>query len=94
VLWAVGRRLKSSTETAASDGDRRLSQVQQAVKNCGLTAREAEVAYYAYRGYSARGTGDALGVSEHTVKNHLANAYRKLGVHSKQELIEFVDNAH
>ncbi|RZI43994.1 LuxR family transcriptional regulator [Herbaspirillum sp. HC18] len=33
-----------------------------------------------------------LGVSRHTIRNQLANAYQKLGIHSKAELIRLVSN--
>ena len=34
---------------------------------------------------------EALIVSESTVKAHLSHVYRKLGIHSKQELIALID---
>ena len=32
-----------------------------------------------------------LGLSEETVKTHMGNVYRKLGIHSQQELIDLVE---
>jgi DNA-binding CsgD family transcriptional regulator len=46
----------------------------------------------ASRGYSAKRIAGALFLSEQTVKNHLSNSYRKLGIHSKQSLISLVDS--
>lgn len=57
-----------------------------------MTPRELEVVTYTYRGYSAKKIAETLLVSESTVKAHLTHAYRKLGVHTKQELIALVDN--
>lgn len=57
-----------------------------------VTPRELEVVTYAYRGYSAKKIAETLLVSESTVKAHLTHAYRKLGVHTKQELIALVDS--
>jgi DNA-binding CsgD family transcriptional regulator len=39
------------------------------------------------RGYTDRKIGDALNISEHTVRSHLKNLYRKLDVSSKPEAV-------
>jgi DNA-binding NarL/FixJ family response regulator len=48
-----------------------------------LTARERDVLEIASRGLSNREVGAALGISEHTVKFHLAAIYAKLGVSTR-----------
>lgn len=48
-----------------------------------LTAREREALQLLSSGRSNQQIATALGVSPNTVKNHLANAYRKLGVSSR-----------
>ena len=40
------------------------------------------------RGQSVADISSELGVSENTAKTHIKNVYRKLGVHSKQDIIE------
>ena len=52
-----------------------------------LTSREREVARLAAQGYSAPHIGRLLFISERTVETHLANAYAKLGLESKLELV-------
>jgi DNA-binding CsgD family transcriptional regulator/tetratricopeptide (TPR) repeat protein len=52
-----------------------------------LSRRECDVATLAASGSSSRSIGLRLGISERTVENHLANAYAKLRVHSRAELI-------
>ncbi len=52
-----------------------------------LSPRERDVATLAMSGSSSRSIGLRLGISERTVENHLANAYAKLRVHSRAELI-------
>ena len=48
-----------------------------------LTAREHDVLEIASRGLSNREVGGELGISEHTVKFHLAAIYGKLGVSTR-----------
>jgi DNA-binding CsgD family transcriptional regulator len=52
-----------------------------------LTGREREVAELAALGHTAREIGERLFISSRTVETHLANAYGKLGVASKRELV-------
>jgi DNA-binding CsgD family transcriptional regulator len=52
-----------------------------------LTRREREVARLAAQGRSAREIAAQLYIGERTVETHLANAYAKLGVPSKLDLV-------
>lgn len=51
-----------------------------------LSARETDVARLAARGLRNRDIGEALGLTESTVKMHMGNAFDKLGVTSRAEL--------
>lgn len=51
----------------------------------GLSGRELEILLLAARGLSNRKIGDALHLSEATVKRHLANIYAKIKVNSRGE---------
>jgi len=55
-----------------------------------LTARELEVVQRAAEGKTNRAIAKELGVSEHTVKNHLFRAFDKLGVSSRVELLFYL----
>lgn len=57
----------------------------------GLSKKELEVMGLLYRGYSAKRIAKALYVSENTVRSHTSSIYKKLAVHSKQELMMLVD---
>ena len=48
-----------------------------------LTEREREILTIAARGLRSRDIGDLLGLRERTVTTHLANIYKKLGVHGR-----------
>ena len=52
-----------------------------------LTARQSEVLHLVATGRSAKGIALALDPGIDTVKNHLAEAYRLLGVHNRVEAI-------
>jgi DNA-binding CsgD family transcriptional regulator len=56
----------------------------------GLTRRERQVAEALARGDRVAAIGRALCLTPGTVRNHLSSAYRKLGVHGQQELIELL----
>jgi len=57
----------------------------KATTGSDLTRREREVLSRAASGMSNREVGAALYVTEQTVKFHLGNIYRKLGVHNRTE---------
>ncbi|GAB3111828.1 hypothetical protein G8770_11760 [Aestuariicella hydrocarbonica] len=50
-----------------------------------LTPREMHVLEGIYAGQSNATMGDRLNLSEHTIKSHLYNAYKKIGVNSRLE---------
>lgn len=52
-----------------------------------LTAREREVLHWLRLGKTNEEIGLILGISRHTVKNHLERIYQKLGVHSRYEAL-------
>ncbi len=54
----------------------------------GLTEREEQVATLLAQGNSQRRIAELMGVSIGTVQTHIKAVYRKLGIHSKQELID------
>lgn len=83
-------KLKSQLGAMPTDDlETALSKTQQAV---GLSDRQMDIVRYAYRNWTAQRIADELFISEGTVKTHLKTIYRKASVHSKQELIDLVDN--
>ena len=57
----------------------------------GLTPKECTVSLLMARGYAIRRIAEIEVVSENTVKSHVRGAYRKLGVHTRQELIDVIE---
>lgn len=55
-----------------------------------LTPRERQVVMLAVRRFRSREISNELGIAVRTVDNHLASAYRKLGVTNRLELAEVV----
>ena len=55
----------------------------------GLTRREADVLELLADGLSTRETADVLSIAVETVRKHVQAIYRKLGVSSRAEAIEF-----
>lgn len=56
-----------------------------------LTPRELEITQLLARGRNKRHISQGLNLSEETVKTHMGNIYRKLFVHTQQELIDLVE---
>ena len=57
-------------------------------EECGLSPREEEVLNLLARGRTGAYIAEALFVSRETVKVHVRHIYEKLGVHSRQELLD------
>lgn len=56
-----------------------------------LSARECEVADLMRHGNTVAVIARRLYISENTVRGHTKSIYRKLGIHSKQELIDLLN---
>jgi DNA-binding NarL/FixJ family response regulator len=65
-----------------------LKEVQEPrVKGYGLTDREEEILRELVRGASYKKIADRLGLSVHTVNNHIRKIYEKMQVHSRGEAV-------
>lgn len=78
----------STGEDAEDDGAYRFDQVTAAYD---LTKRESETAYLFFKGYSAKRIAELHFVSLNTTQSHLRSVYKKLDVHSRQDLIDLVE---
>ncbi len=66
--------------------------LSEMIEEAGLTSREAEVFHIIVRGHNAHYVADTLCVSFSTAKTHTCNIYKKLDIHSQQDLIEAVEH--
>lgn len=77
----------SSTPSTALD--ERCDYVRQ---HFGLTERETDMVRLLAHGRSKTSISKELFISENTVKSYTRNVYSKLNIHSKQQLLDILDN--
>ena len=58
-----------------------------------LSPRELQVSLLMLDGFTAAAASEKLGISIATVKFHLGNAYRKIGIQSKSELVQLAKHS-
>jgi DNA-binding CsgD family transcriptional regulator len=82
------RRLaaRAATLVAKCEGSITPTLADKVKRPSRLTQRELTVARLASQGHSSKAIARQLAVSVRTVDSHLARAYQKLGVVSRQEL--------
>ena len=85
------RALRSLDERSSSPEDGIDRAVIRAMREYGLSAREGEVLGYLARGRSQPYIQEALYLSKSTISTHVKHIYRKMDVHSKQELLNTLD---
>ena len=77
----------------AQAGAERERQVFAAVADeFGLSSREHEVFALLAQGHTSAFIAEATGITPGTAKAHVAHIYQKLGVHSKDEMLELVES--
>lgn len=70
------------------------NELRKVLVTLGLTPREIDVAEGLLEGKSIRENGRELFVSYFTVQNHRKNIYRRLGVHSRKQFLDLVEEAY
>ena len=91
----------SASEAPAFDGVREVvvsrdmttEYCRQMKRRYSLTNRESDVLELILRGQFVPQMAEALCVSENTVRSHCKTLYKKLGVHSRQQLFDLVESA-
>lgn len=62
---------------------------EELIRAYNITGRELEILQMILNGYNNREIGQKLFISANTVRNHIYNIYKKLGIKSRYELIRF-----
>ena len=92
VFWWVRLRTSEQAATAPTQkhemGRAVLNNAQAAY---GLTDRERDVLELLARGYTQKSIADELGLALNSVRTYAKTLYLKLGVHSRQEVIELMN---
>lgn len=70
----------------------RDKRMQEISSSAGLSQRESEVFKLLCSGRTAPFIAEKLVIAESTVNTHVKRIYRKLGIHSRQELIDLIDS--
>ena len=73
------------------DTDERSSIAKKLSSDFALTPREIDVTLILAKGRSKERAAEELHLARETVKTHAANIYRKLAIHSQQELIDLIE---
>jgi DNA-binding CsgD family transcriptional regulator len=71
------------TKEFSSDFHDRRKIDPNSLQSLGLARREAEVLFWTGKGYTAQEVAEIMTISELTVKKHLQNGYKKLGVKNR-----------
>lgn len=91
VVWSKGFFLKHYGEAAPVAFHGIL--LERIVDAYQLSSREKEILELVLQGKSNKEIRDLLYISVHTVRNHVYNIYRKLGVKSRGQLVRLVMEA-
>ena len=87
--------IKLGSAPAPALSESRLDEQCRAIaQEYGLSRRELDVLPLLARGRSLPVIEEQLCISNSTARTHARNIYRKLDVHSKQELIDMVESAN
>ena len=82
---------EDSDELARQVEEYRARRIADVAHKAGLSRRETDVFALMVAGRSAPFIAEKLVISENTVNSHVRRIYGKLGVHSKQALLDLVE---
>lgn len=81
----------SPVNSTSNPRDNFQEKINELIERGNLTRRESDVLRFLAQGRNTQYISESLFVSENTVKSHVRNIYQKLGVHSKQDIIDIIN---
>lgn len=87
---SLAERLPSEPSQPVSPEEARRARCRALAAEHQLTERETDIMFYLSMGYSVKRVAELLVISANTVATHSSRLYRKLDVHSRQELMDMV----
>lgn len=88
---AAGEAAPATSAPAPTERELRQAACRSIAEQAGLTQMEERALEYVSAGYTVARIAQERNVSENTVRTHTKGLYRKLDVHSKQQVIELVE---
>lgn len=85
--------LPAPSGDASTDAPPLEDRCQDIASLYGLTPREAEILQFLGRGHGSSYIAENLVVAESTVRSHVKSIYRKIGINSREELLELIDSS-
>ena len=82
---------ESAATASKSDADPLDAACSKVAEAFHLTERESEVMMLLVHGHTRAAIAKKLFISENTARAHAKSIYSKLGVHSKQQLIDYIE---
>ncbi len=92
LLWSKTPEGPTSRPSGSSDA---ASGLARSLAACfGLTAREEEVLCLVLTGRTTTYISETLSISRNTVNTHIRHLYQKIGIHDRQELLDYAYKEH
>lgn len=94
LFWGHGKEVTEvfpGVQSQSNPDDMLLSRCAKVAKDSDLTAAELETLFFFMKGYTIRRVSDERHVSANTIKTQISSIYRKLGIHSRQELLNIIE---
>lgn len=88
-----GDDVDAQLERSGRRKDRWNQKIDAVAEEFHLSPREKEILPILLRGRDAKYIMDTFYISQSTAKTHIYNIYRKFGIHSRQELLDFIEDA-
>lgn len=94
------RRVSALTNDIATTGTKQENSIKETLqRKCqslaqryGLSKRESEIICYMGRGHNPVYIAKTLFISESTARSHVRNIYGKVGISSREELLQLIDD--